>query len=225
MNRFLQIFKIKDLRNKVLIVAGLLVAYRVLAAIPIPGVDAARLQQLFQLKPAFRLFELLLRRRAFKPLGHDAWRGPLHHGDDHHAASDDHFPATSRRCITRKARAGRRSSTSTRGFSRCRLALVHAYGFLTLLISQGVIDRPAPFALCDEHHRDRLRFHDRAVARRAHHRTESGERHIAHHLGRYPCAPALVPRNARRVLHADASHDLFRLRGRRSRSLSRVSCI
>ena len=47
MERFLQIFKVKDLRNKILIVAGLLVAYRVFAAIPIPGVDAARLANYF----------------------------------------------------------------------------------------------------------------------------------------------------------------------------------
>ncbi|MEK7195413.1 MAG: preprotein translocase subunit SecY, partial [Patescibacteria group bacterium] len=47
MNRFLQIFKIKDLRNKIIFVAGLLVVYRLLAAIPIPGVDAERLQAYF----------------------------------------------------------------------------------------------------------------------------------------------------------------------------------
>ena len=47
MNRFFQIFKIKDLRKKILIVAGLLVAFRMLAAVPIPGVDALRLDQFF----------------------------------------------------------------------------------------------------------------------------------------------------------------------------------
>ena len=47
MNRFLQLFKVKELRNKILIVAGLLVAYRVFAAIPIPGIDAVRLQNYF----------------------------------------------------------------------------------------------------------------------------------------------------------------------------------
>src|SRR5690242_8576714 len=47
MNRFLQIFRVKDLRKKIAIVAGLLVAYRLLAAIPIPGIDASRLQEYF----------------------------------------------------------------------------------------------------------------------------------------------------------------------------------
>src|SRR6266481_9323888 len=47
MERFLQIFKVKELRNKIFTVAGLLVVYRLLAAIPIPGVDAARLANYF----------------------------------------------------------------------------------------------------------------------------------------------------------------------------------
>ncbi len=47
MNRFFQIFKVRDLRNKIFIVVGILAAYRALAAVPIPGVNAARLQQYF----------------------------------------------------------------------------------------------------------------------------------------------------------------------------------
>ena len=45
MQKLLQIFTIKDLRNKVLTVIGLLLAFRVLASVPIPGVDAVRLSQ------------------------------------------------------------------------------------------------------------------------------------------------------------------------------------
>ncbi|MEK7094063.1 MAG: preprotein translocase subunit SecY, partial [Patescibacteria group bacterium] len=47
MNRFIQIFQVPDLRKKVFIVIGLLVASRVFSAIPIPGVDAAALRQFF----------------------------------------------------------------------------------------------------------------------------------------------------------------------------------
>lgn len=59
MSRFLKIFKIKDLRNKVLFILGLLIIFRLVAAIPIPGVDALRLRgflennQLFGLISAF----------------------------------------------------------------------------------------------------------------------------------------------------------------------------
>ena len=44
MNKFLYIFKVKELRNKILVVVGLLAVYRLLAAIPIPGADPVRLQ-------------------------------------------------------------------------------------------------------------------------------------------------------------------------------------
>jgi len=45
MSKLLQLFKIKDLRNKILIVAFLLLAFRALAAIPIPSIDAIRLRE------------------------------------------------------------------------------------------------------------------------------------------------------------------------------------
>lgn len=45
--RFVQVFKIADLRKKVLIVGGLLVAFRFMAAIPIPGINLDRLGELF----------------------------------------------------------------------------------------------------------------------------------------------------------------------------------
>ena len=46
MNKFLQIFKVPDIRRKILIVAGLLIAFRLLATIPVPGIDLARLRAL-----------------------------------------------------------------------------------------------------------------------------------------------------------------------------------
>ncbi|MEK7187582.1 MAG: preprotein translocase subunit SecY [Patescibacteria group bacterium] len=47
MNRFIQIFRAPDIRKKVLIVVGLLIASRVFSAIPIPGVNVASLQAFF----------------------------------------------------------------------------------------------------------------------------------------------------------------------------------
>ena len=44
MNKFLQIFKIKDLRKKILIIAFLLLVFRLLAGIPIPNIDISRLK-------------------------------------------------------------------------------------------------------------------------------------------------------------------------------------
>lgn len=47
MQRILNIFKIPDLRSKVLIVLGLLIVFRIFAAIPIPGVNRVALQDFF----------------------------------------------------------------------------------------------------------------------------------------------------------------------------------
>ncbi len=44
---FLNIFKIEDLRKKLLITLGLLIIYRIGAYIPIPGIDSLRLAQIF----------------------------------------------------------------------------------------------------------------------------------------------------------------------------------
>lgn len=48
MNKFFLIWKTKDLRNKILIVLGLLLLTRVLAHVPIPGIDASKLKSFFQ---------------------------------------------------------------------------------------------------------------------------------------------------------------------------------
>ncbi len=47
LNKFLQAFKIPEIRNKILVIAGLLAAFRLMAAIPLPGIDRARLLELF----------------------------------------------------------------------------------------------------------------------------------------------------------------------------------
>ncbi|MSR73458.1 MAG: preprotein translocase subunit SecY [Candidatus Pacebacteria bacterium] len=47
LDRFLSAWKIPEIRNKIAIIAGLLVAFRVMANIPLPGIDHARLIELF----------------------------------------------------------------------------------------------------------------------------------------------------------------------------------
>ena len=42
-----RIFSEKEIRNKLLFIFGMLVAYRFAAVIPLPGVDVARLQRFF----------------------------------------------------------------------------------------------------------------------------------------------------------------------------------
>lgn len=58
MNKLLLIWKTKDLRNKILIVLGLLLLTRVLAHVPIPGVDASNLRSFFQQSQFFGLLDI-----------------------------------------------------------------------------------------------------------------------------------------------------------------------
>ena len=46
-NKAIQIFRIKDLRNKILFVLGVFAVFRLMANLPIPGIDASRVQQFF----------------------------------------------------------------------------------------------------------------------------------------------------------------------------------
>jgi len=54
--KVIQIFKIKDLRNKILFVLGVFMVFRIMANIPIPGIDAQRLKDFFE---GFQMFGLL----------------------------------------------------------------------------------------------------------------------------------------------------------------------
>lgn len=56
LNKVIQIFKIKDLRNKILFVLGVFVVFRLMANIPIPGIDIANLRSFFD---QFQIFGLL----------------------------------------------------------------------------------------------------------------------------------------------------------------------
>lgn len=46
--KIIQIFKVKQLRNKIFFILGLLVVFRIAAAIPLPGVNTDQLKQLFE---------------------------------------------------------------------------------------------------------------------------------------------------------------------------------
>ncbi len=58
MSRISQIWKVKDLRNRILIVAALLVVTRILAHIPIPGIDVSSLRSLLNSNQLLGLFDI-----------------------------------------------------------------------------------------------------------------------------------------------------------------------
>jgi preprotein translocase subunit SecY len=58
MSKISQIWKVKELRNKIIFVALLLAATRVLAHVPIPGVDLSSLKNLFNNNQLFGLYDI-----------------------------------------------------------------------------------------------------------------------------------------------------------------------
>ncbi|MDP2864508.1 MAG: preprotein translocase subunit SecY [bacterium] len=54
--KLIQIFKIRDLRNKILFVLGIFVVFRIMANIPMPGIDAQKMREFFE---GFQIFGLL----------------------------------------------------------------------------------------------------------------------------------------------------------------------
>ncbi|MCL5666836.1 MAG: preprotein translocase subunit SecY [Patescibacteria group bacterium] len=58
MNKFALIWKTKDLRNKILIVLGLLLLTRVLAHVPIPGINTEGLKQVFAQSQFYSLLDI-----------------------------------------------------------------------------------------------------------------------------------------------------------------------
>jgi len=57
-NKLIQIWRLKDLRHKILMVLLILAVTRILAAIPIPGVNAAALRQFFSQNQLFGLLDI-----------------------------------------------------------------------------------------------------------------------------------------------------------------------
>ncbi len=146
MNRFLQIFRVPEVRNKILIVLGLLAAYRVLAAIPIPGVNAGKLAQFFGQNQFFGFLNLFsgggLSTLSVAMLG----VGPYITATIIMQLLTMIFP----RMKELYYESGAQGQAKFNQYARLLtvpLAILQSYGFLNLLISQRVIDHPTFFGL------------------------------------------------------------------------------
>src|SRR4030042_469410 len=58
LDKIIQIFKIKDLRIKILFVLGVFAVFRIMANIPIPGIDTEKLRDFFASNQVFGLLNL-----------------------------------------------------------------------------------------------------------------------------------------------------------------------
>ena len=146
MERFLQIFKVKELRNKIFIVLGILVAYRVLAAIPIPGVNAQALQNYFNSNQLLGFLNFFsgggLATLSVVMLG----VGPYITSTIVMQLMTIIFPKMKEMYYEEGARGQAKFNQYSRLLT-VPFAFVQSYGFLKLLISQGVIAAPDTFSL------------------------------------------------------------------------------
>ncbi len=146
MNKLSQIFKIKEIRNKIFIVAGLLLAFRLLAAIPIPGVDPAKLAQYFGSNQLLGFLNFFsgggLANLSVVMLG----VGPYITATIIMQLLTIIFPKFKEMYYEEGSRGQAKFNQYARLLT-VPLALLQAYGFLSLLISQGVVNRPDFFSL------------------------------------------------------------------------------
>jgi preprotein translocase subunit SecY len=138
MEKILQIFKIKDLRTKVLMVLLWLIVFRLLAAIPIPGFDIARLQQFFASNQLFGFLNLFsggaLGNFSIMMLG----VGPYITATIIMQLLTMIFPAM-KAMYYEEGPVGRAKFNRYSRWLTVPMALLQGYGFLNLLKSQGVL--------------------------------------------------------------------------------------
>lgn len=139
MQKIIQIFRVPELRAKVLFVIAMLAVFRVLAVIPVPGIDAARVQQFFEQSQLFGMLSLLsggaLELFSIAMLG----VGPYITASIIMQLSTMIFPRM-KELYREEGEAGRAKFNQYSRLITVPLAIVQGYGFLMLLQTQGVLD-------------------------------------------------------------------------------------
>ncbi len=138
----IQVFKIKDLRNKILFVLGAFVVFRLMANIPIPGIDTAQLRNFFE---SFKMFQLLgaftggsMDRMSLAMLG----LGPYITAIIIFQLLTMIFPALER-MYKQEGEAGRTKFNQYARIATVPLSLLQGWAMLALLQKQGVIVFPS----------------------------------------------------------------------------------
>jgi len=138
MSKVIQLFKIKDLRNKILMVAFLLLCFRALAAIPIPSIDAIRLKEFFNTNQLFGFFNIFsgggLNNLSIVMLG----VAPYITATIIMQLLTMIFPSL-KAMYYEEGAIGRAKFNRWSRYLTVPLALLQGYGFLNLLISQNIL--------------------------------------------------------------------------------------
>ena len=144
MDKILNLFRIRDLRNKILIVFGLLVVFRILAAIPLPNIDTEALRSVFSGNQLLGFLNLLsgggLSNLSIAMLG----VGPYITATIIMQLLTMIFPNL-KKMYYEEGAAGRAKFNRLSRYITVPLAALQGYGFLNLLTSQNVL--PAHLSL------------------------------------------------------------------------------
>jgi len=144
--KFFQIFKIKDLRRKIFIVAFILVCFRILAAIPIPGVDLSVLKNFLSNNQLFGFLNVFsgggLDNLSIMMLG----VAPYITATIIMQLLTMIFPKL-KQMYYEEGSAGKAKFNRFSRYLTVPLAWLQAYGFLNILMSQGVVPRFGFFPL------------------------------------------------------------------------------
>lgn len=136
-------FQIPDLRKKILFILGVFVLFRLMANIPMPGIDTDRIQQFFANNQLFGLLNLFtggaLDSLSIVMLG----LGPYITAVIIMQLLTMIVPALER-MYKEEGEAGRQRFNQYGRYLAVPFALLQGYGFLSLLTQQQVIDRLSP---------------------------------------------------------------------------------
>lgn len=139
------IFSDRVIRTRILFILGAFAVFRVLAAIPIPGVNRVALEQFFNNNQFLGLLNIFsgggLSSLSIVMLG----VGPYITASIVMQLSTVIFPKM-KELYTEEGEAGRTKFISISRFLTVPLAVVQAVAFLTLLESQGILSTLSPFA-------------------------------------------------------------------------------
>ncbi len=133
-----QVFKIKELRNKILFIVAMLALFRFAAAIPVPGIDASKLQEFFKDNQFFGLMNIFtgggLDNFSLVMLG----VGPYITASIIMQLLTMLFPKL-KAMYYEEGEAGKAKFNQVSRYLTVPLAIVQAFAFISLLKQQGII--------------------------------------------------------------------------------------
>jgi preprotein translocase subunit SecY len=141
----LNAFRAPDIRRRILYVLGILIVFRFLAHVPVPGVDKASLETFFQGNPLFGLLDLFsgggLSNFSVVGLGVN----PYINASIIMQLMTGVIPSL--QALSREGEYGRNKINQYTRYLSVPMALLQSFGFLALLSNQGVIPSSVGFGL------------------------------------------------------------------------------